>query len=106
MSYWICLHKINVPEANNKTIKNIESITDILNKTIGGKLEKHFNCENGAEDHIADFNHLVEQIWSAISEHLYFCQGLRLVVVLYAHAECVNENTEQDSLKFYSILVI
>lgn len=73
-----------LPEADDESVKDIEAITDILNKAKGSQLEQHLHCEDGGEDEIAYFNNPR--------------QSFRLVVVLNTHAEGVDEDAEEDAL--------
>ena len=73
-----------LPKTHNEAIEYIEPVTHVLDKPVSGQLEQHFNGEDAAEDEVADLHHPGESLW--------------LVVVLYAHAEGVDEDAEKDSL--------
>ena len=73
-----------LPQANNKTIKNIESVTDVLDESICCQFEDHLHCEDAAEDQIADLHHPGEGLW--------------LVMILYPHTEGVYEDAKENSL--------
>ena len=74
----------SVPEAYNESVKDIEAITDVLNKAKGSQLEQHLHREDGGEDKVAYFDDAR--------------QSLRLVVVFNTHAEGVDEDAEEDAL--------
>ena len=64
-----------LPKADQESIKNIESITDVLDNTQGCNLHQHLHSENKAEYQVAYFHHSWQCLW--------------LIVMLYAHAKNV-----------------
>ena len=48
----------NIPEYDNYTIKNIEAIWDVTEKTQSTKFEDHFYGKNNTEGQITDFHSL------------------------------------------------
>ena len=74
-----------LPKTNNKSIKDIETITEIFSKSKGGQFEHHFYGENATESQVADFDHPSESVG--------------LVMVLYAHAQSVHKNAHTNALQ-------
>ena len=46
----------NLPEHDNQPIKNIESVADVSEESVGGEFKHHFNGENNTKHKIADLD--------------------------------------------------
>ena len=79
----MALFKANcLPEKDDDSVENIESIADVLEDAVGGELEDHLDGKNDAKDQVADLHG--------------FGQPLGLQVILDAHAEGVDEDAKED----------
>ena len=61
-----------VPKADKKAIKNIEAVTDVLDKAKCCNFHQHFDRENETENKVAGFHHFWKCFW--------------LIMVLNTHA--------------------
>ena len=51
-------YTVDLPQAHNEAVKDIEAIADILHKAISSELEEHLHGEDAAEHEVADLHHL------------------------------------------------
>lgn len=73
-----------IPEYDNDAIKDIEPIGNVTERSFGNNLQQHFNGKDAGEDYIAGLHN--------------GRQFLRLIVILDAHGQCIDEYGQQDAL--------
>ena len=71
-----------IPKNNNETVKNIESITDISEKSICWQFKDHFHSKYHTENQIAHFHSS--------------SQEFRLTMIFNSHAKGIGENTKEN----------